>query len=657
MHLIGLTVLLFLPLRLGAQPSLLRTALQEEGACAAKALWPHMPAVTQGTYADEHIDVGYYRIDLNVHPFLSMLHGAVLIRGTSLVDSLRQISLDLDAAMRVDSVRSGHTGLSFSRFPLGLVVTLDRMYARGDPFALEVFYAGTPTVNGFGSFVFTAVTGVPWVWSLSEPYGARNWWPCKDTPNDKADSADILITCPIELKVGSNGRLVGVRENGDGTHTYQWAERYPIATYLVSVAISNYSEFTQWFRYSPTDSMPILNYVLPRDLNQAVPALALTPEMLRVFSATYGLYPFIREKYGHSQFGWGGAMEHQTMTSTSNFTEGTIAHELAHQWFGDMITCANWPSLWLNEGFAVYSEAVWQEARYGKAAYRIHLSDRMSAAMGASGTLFVQDTNDVRNLFNFNRVYAKGGWVLHMLRHVLGDSVFFQSMRAYAADPRFRFGSATTEGFESVCEAVAGRSLAYFFNEWVFGEGFPRYTTTWHSASVGGAYEVTVRIDQTTGGTNPAFFTMPVDLMFSGGTQDTTVVAFNTVPGETFTYHLPFRPTDVVLDPENWILREIVAPESLLPDAYALEQNFPNPFNPGTSINFSLPRRSDISLTVYDLLGREVALLARGRYEAGKHTIRWEGTGTTGVPVASGVYLCRLTAESFSTARTMLLLR
>jgi Aminopeptidase N len=239
--------------------------------------------------------------------------------------------------------------------------------------------------------------------------------------------------------VGSNGSLVEVRDNGNGTLTYHWAERYPIATYLVSLAVADYVVLTDWFHYSPTDSMVILNYVLPTSLVSAIQPLGFVPSMLQFFSDRYGLYPFIREKYGHAQFGWGGAMEHQTMTSTSNFTESTLAHELAHHWFGDMITCANWPSLWLNEGFATYSEALWQEWRHGEAVYRADMRDMMPNAKVATGTLYVQDTSTVAKLFAFDRVYAKGAWVLQMLRHVLGDSTFFRTMRAYANDPRFRF--------------------------------------------------------------------------------------------------------------------------------------------------------------------------------------------------------------------------
>jgi hypothetical protein len=397
--------------------------------------------------------------------------------------------------------------------------------------------------------------------------------------------------------------------------------------------------------------------VLPQTLTDGVGALGETKSMLRIFSDAYGLYPFINEKYGHSQFGWGGAMEHQTMTSTTNFVENTISHELAHQWFGDMITCANWPSLWLNEGFAVYSESVFLERYYGAGAYTAHIRDVMPAAMNATGTLYVQDTSTVAGLFDFNRVYAKGAWTLHMLRHVLGDSVFFRSMRAYAADPRFRFRSATTEGFRNVCESISGKDLGYFFEEWVYGEGYPRYTYQWTSAPSAGGYRVTLTLSQSGSSAATPFFRMPVDIRLVAGTRDTTLTVFHTATGETFTFLVPFAPADVQIDPDKRILRDVVPQEAILPEAYALAQNYPNPFNPGTWLSFSLPHRSDVTLTVYDPLGREIAVLFRGQSEAGTHAMRWEGTDARGRRVSSGTYFYRLTAGTYTQTRKMALLR
>jgi aminopeptidase N len=641
-------------------PVLAQTAsrgLEETGSCAFKALGGTRKVQERADFSDPGIHVTYYRLRLNLSPASTLLTGDVSARAVCVAESLSTVQFDLSGSMRVDSVLGSGGSLRFSQFLQGFQVQLERTYHKGETLTLDTYYGGVPGATGFGSFEFSSQNGVPWIWTLSEPYGARNWWPCKDDNNDKADSVDMFVTVPAGLKVGSNGTLAGTRANGDGTTTFHWSERYPIAAYLVSLAATNYLEIDDWFTYTPSDSMPIINYVLPQTLSDGVGALGETKSMLRIFSEAYGLYPFINEKYGHSQFGWGGAMEHQTMTSTTNFAESTISHELAHQWFGDMITCANWPNLWLNEGFAVFSESVFLERFYGADAYKAHIGDAMSAAMNATGTLYVQDTSTVAGLFDFNRVYAKGAWTLHMLRHVLGDSVFFRSMRAYAADPRFRFRSATTEGFRSVCESVSGKDLGYFFDEWVYGEGYPRYGYQWTSGPSAGGYRVTLTLSETGSSAATPFFRMPIDIRLVAGTRDTTFTVFHTATGETFTFQVPFPPSDVQIDPDKWILRDVVSPDAILPEAYALAQNYPNPFNPGTWLSFSLPHRSDVTLTVYDPLGREITVLIRGQLEAGTHAVRWEGTDAGGTRVASGTYFYRLTAGTYTETRKMMLLR
>ncbi|MEK9137218.1 MAG: M1 family aminopeptidase, partial [Bacteroidota bacterium] len=306
-------------------------------------------SVARNALADSNINITYYKLDLTITSSPNYLRGIVTVKALSTVNGLSSITLDLMNALTVDSVKMAGARVQFVQHPTTVSIELNRSYGYGEMVVLDVYYRGVPVSTGFGSFEFGSHAGTPWVWTLSEPYGAKDWWPCKDTPLDKADSVDIWVTCNASFKVGSNGKLVAVIDNGNGTKTHRWAERYPISTYLVSIALTNYAEFSNWFRYSPTDSMQVLNYVLPEHLATALDSLPKTVEVLGIFSNLFGLYPFINEKYGHAEFGRGGAMEHQTMTSTVAFTEYLIVHELAHQWFGDLITCANWPNIWLNE--------------------------------------------------------------------------------------------------------------------------------------------------------------------------------------------------------------------------------------------------------------------------------------------------------------------
>jgi len=521
--------------------------------------------VSEAVQSGAGIDVKYYNLNVAITTSPQYLKGKMLMTASSVQDNLATVTLDLMSSMTVDSVKAGGALTTFVQHASTFDITLDHSYNTGDVLTVEVFYQGRPGSSGFGSFEFSSHSSTPWVWSLSEPYGAKDWWPCKDHPIDKADSADITVTCDSTFKVGSNGKLVSVTNNGDGTKTHHWQERYPISTYLISVALTNFAQYSNWFKYSPTDSMEVLNYVLPENLSQAISGTPSTVEGLQVFSDLFGLYPFINEKYGHSQFGWGGAMEHQTMTTTCCFDEWILIHELSHQWFGDMITCRTWPDIWLNEGFATYCEALFVERKYGSSWYWSYINGDMYGAKSAVGTVYVQDSANVGTLFDGNLVYSKGATVLHMLRHVLGDSVFFRVMNTYANTPSLRYATASTTDFETVCETVSGKDLHYFFNEWIYGQNYPRYAYEWSSAPSGSGFSVTFWVGQSTGTTNPSFFTMPVDIRIISGGWDTTVTIWNNAGTQTFTIPVSHNPTSVQLDPDGWILKDFTPLVALSP--------------------------------------------------------------------------------------------
>jgi aminopeptidase N len=563
-------------------------------------------------------------------------------------------------ALTVDSIKMQNARVRFTQRPTTVSIELNRSYGNGEMVALEIFYRGVPVSTGFGTFEFGEHAGTPWVWTLSEPYGASDWWPCNDHPSDKADSVDIWITCRRDFKVAANGKLIAIVDTPDSTHTYKWSERFPIATYLVFFSLTNYAEFTNWWRYSPTDSMPVLNYVLPEDFTVALDTFPQIIDMLTIFSERFGRYPFAAEKFGHAQFGRGGAMEHQTMTSLirRSFDQSTLAHELGHQWFGDLITCARWSHLWLNEGFASYAEAVYRENKFGVASYRALMEEMMSLARMGVGPIVRNDTTNPRVFFDLWTVYRKGATTLHMLRHVLGDSVFFRCLRSYAADPRFRFANALTEDFQNVCENVAGRQLNWFFSQWLYGENYPRYSYSWSAIpDTDGGYFLNVRVNQTPGTTNPSFFTMPIDFKVSSASWDTTLVLFNTSNNQLFRVWVSRQPTSVALDPENWILKDVVQPSSatsneIQPREFMLFQNYPNPFNPTTTIEYALPQAELVTVKVFNVLGQEMRTLVNERVDAGNHRVSFESQG-----LSSGVYYYRVSAGDIVMTKKMLLLR
>jgi aminopeptidase N len=335
------------------------------------------------------------------------------------------------------------------------------------------------------------------IWTLSQPYGAPAWWPCKDIPDDKADSVFLNITVSNNLVVASNGLLMGITPQSGSRHTYHWEHHYPISTYLVSLAITDYAEFSNWYVSASGDSMELTYYVYPEQLAEAQEDFSVTPDMVAAFAVLFGEYPFINEKYGMASFPWGGAMEHQTMTSYgAGLITGTHqfdwlnAHELAHMWFGDCITMKYWSHIWMNEGFASYAEALWAESRGGWPAYHNYLLSQDPGFF--QGSLWVEDSLNVGALFS-GTVYDKGSWTLHMLRGVLGDAVFFDALHTYATDPDFYYGNARTEDFQAVCEAVSGTNLDWFFQEWVYRAGRPNYIYSWEASGGGASYRHTLQ--------------------------------------------------------------------------------------------------------------------------------------------------------------------
>ncbi|HEX9958409.1 MAG TPA: M1 family aminopeptidase, partial [Fibrella sp.] len=453
-------------------------------------------------------------------------------------------------------------------------------------------------------------------------------------------SAVSVTAAPFFVSV-SNGLLQGVTTNTDGTKTYRWKNSYPIAQYLISIASSNYTLYDNPVTYQGI-TMPVTHYVFPEDLASVKPALTETNNMIRVFSDLFGTYPFIREKYGHAQFRWGGGMEHQTITSIvkTAMVRDVISHELMHQWFGDKITCRNWQNIWLNEGFASYGEAIYRESLGGLANYQTYMNNFIVQARRATGTLYVQDVNNIGQIFSSNRSYAKGAVVLHMLRGVLGDSTFFKGMRAYSTSP-VAYSTAVTEDFQRVMETTSGRNLGYFFREWVYGEGYPTYS--YSVAPVAATNRAIIQLRQTTTSTNPASFTMPVQITVQSLSGDSTVTVFNDQPVQSFTVTGRGPVTNVLIDPNNWILKsatvqQIAAePVILATEESPLLRVFPNPGNDLLTAEFTTQTAGPLLVSLVNLMGQPVSIQTDPNVGAGKQV---RTLSLRGLP--AGRYVLRL---------------
>jgi len=489
-------------------------------------------------------DVHHYDLDLDLDPAAHVLTGTVTVTAEVTGSAISAMDLNLTLNMAVSVATAGGSNVTTSRSGAVLTVNLDRTYTTGETVVVAVTYSGNPAGGAFG---WDSFGGQHMIWTLSEPYGARNWWPCKDLNSDKADSVDIRVTVPDNLIVASNGLMVSDVDNG-ATRTFHWKSNYPIATYLVSLAIHPYTRYSDW--YSPQgggDPMEVQYFIYPDHVGWVEPTYDLTVPMIDVFAQAYGEYPFVDEKYGHAEFTWGGGMEHQTLTSMGGWSEDLISHELAHQWWGDMVTCEDFGHIWLNEGFATWSEAYWAEQYYDFARYQQYMD---YASYYGPGTIFVEDPL-TENIFDGNLSYNKGSWIVHMLRGVLGDADFFAGLALYRAN--HLYGSATTEQLQSALETVSGRDLTAFFQQWIYGEYFPIYSYGWVTGPQPGEITVTITQEQI----NTGLFTMPIRLRVNttGGSMDFKVENSQAVEDHVLT--VTGTVANVELDPDRWILRQV----------------------------------------------------------------------------------------------------
>src|SRR5262245_39075505 len=324
-------------------------------------------------------DVRHYTIRVTVDPKSQTVRGSVTIKARVTADRLDSVLVDLGQTMTVDSATIPGARLGLSRVGDQLAIAGGRVWRRGERLAITIWYGGHPD----GGLLFETHAGSPAVASYGLPYNARRWWPCKDTPADKAEEgADLVVTVPRGLVVASNGRLVRHVAGQQGAELYAWAESYPIYPDAISIAIANYVTFVRFYHDSAADSMPLTFYVYPEDRAKAERDFAGLVDMLESHVATFGPYPFRKEKYGVAEFPIRSFREHQTLPSYGaplitgdRSNDWILAHELAHQWFGNLLTVANWSHIWLNESFATYAFALWQEHPRGDSAYRAAMHD------------------------------------------------------------------------------------------------------------------------------------------------------------------------------------------------------------------------------------------------------------------------------------------
>lgn len=497
-------------------------------------------------------DLKYHRFFWNIDPAERYISGSVTsyFVASEMMNSIQfELSTDLtadSAFYKGNVVPIDHTGNL-------LTILFNAQIPKGHLDSITVYYHGVPPKTGFGSFDNYVHNGAPSMWTLSEPYGASDWWPSKNDLTDKIDSIDVFVVVPTGNHTASNGLLISETPYGTNSVLDHWKHRYPIASYLICVAVTNYSHYIDYYK-SDSDSFPVLNYVYPEDSAQLSIITPILLNSMHYFENTFGSYPFKMEKYGHVECNIGGGMEHQTMTflGKTSFNFYVLTHELSHQWFGDMVTCGSWEDIWLNEGFATYCYALALENVYGETDFNNFINQIKGYILSSSqGSVLCNDTTNVSRIFSSPLSYFKGGYLLHMLRWILGEKDFFQALRDYVNDPALKYSFARTSDLKFHMEMQSGENLTDFFNQWFLGTGVPSYKVELYQQA---DFTSSITINQTQYNSDVPFFSLPLPIRFIGTNKDTTIVFDNTFSGQSFKFNPYFRIDSISFDPGNKIL-------------------------------------------------------------------------------------------------------
>lgn len=589
-------------------------------------------------FANNRSDIHYTRFHFWVDPAVRYIQGTVMtvFEPTETVSSL---DFDFSAVLTMDSILWHGEKLDFSRSDDILTVQFHHPLPAFLSDSITFFYQGVPSSTGFGSFETNTHGNVPVMWTLSEPYGAMEWMPCKQALNDKLDSIDVFITHPAGYKAASNGVLQSEVADNDRV-TAHWKHRYPIATYLVAIAVTNYKVFEAQVPHKDGNT-PIINYVYPESEQSAKESMSYLTAQMQLYNDLFGLYPFHKEKYGHAQFGWGGGMEHQTMSFMGGFGFELVAHEMAHQWFGDKVTCGSWQDIWLNEGFATYLSGLCYERIQPQYWLQFKQQRIASVTNQPGGSVWVDDTSSVNRIFSGRLSYAKGAMVLHMLRWVCGDSAFFGGLRQYLADPSTAYGYARTAQLQAHLEAASGKSLGGFFADWYKGQGYPSYQITWFQ---GTDNIVLFKVKQRRSHPSVSYFELPLPLRLRGSQGQVKDVVLNHITeGQTFQEQLDFQVATVEFDPDAWLItkdnmvqRVAVGTHDLRSAGYRARIE-PNPVANGVlQVSVTAPNAGEVQFVLDNAEGRTV-LAHSGQLSAGSTRFLFEVAA-----LPAGIYRLRI---------------
>jgi len=533
-----------------------------------------------------NIDVVYHRAEWTIDPrdAAKVINGTVTTYFVTKQSNVSVITFDLNKTSFSGKVsvkyHNNTVTSSFASTGNVLRINLPSALPSNKLDSVSITYYGTPpAITGYaeGYQRKTDANAGPYIYTLSESFEDRDWWPCKADMQDRIDSMDMIVTVPWTgtdtFWVAANGKLVDSSIIGGGQRRFTFKHRYPIPSYLVALGIAKYNRYHRGHVKIGESNVPV-TYNLFRGktnttYNSILSALDKSKEEMIVFSELFGDYPFKNEKHGFYEFGFNGGMEHQTFSGmgTGSLTSWSIiAHELAHQWFGDQVTFSTWNHLWLAEGFAKYMEALAAEkvTSLGQNAITHRSTIKNSAISASTTTVYlnnIANSDAVWGGSNYQAVYMRGAMVVSMLRKLAGDEKFFQACRNFLKDVKLSYKSATTEDLKNHFEAVLNYDLDAFFQDYIYGTGNPAYDISWGNSGSSVNIELTAQKRSTN--STVSYFRTPVVLRISNSTKDTIVVIYDengkvsyagngirqSHMGKVLGYNLSFIPTSVTVDP------------------------------------------------------------------------------------------------------------
>jgi aminopeptidase N len=498
-----------------------------------KAIPSQVPTELQQKY-----DLKYYYFNLNVENTTTALSGDVTMRAQVVAPILDTFSFHLHHAYTIDSIKVNNVlSAFFTQAEERLIPNLN--LPQGSMVDVQIFYGGevaNAAVSDWNNGIYTAAPyGCNVTYTLSCPFAAYGWYPTKHVLTDKIDSAEFHYTTTAPNKVAANGLLQGVDTLPDNKLCYKWKTNYPIDYYLIAFGVSDYREYNFDVAVNnSSDTVLVQNFIYNNNtfFQTSITQLEKVGTMLQYYSDTFCVYPFIAEKFGHLTAPIGGGMEHQTMVTLNNFETYLVAHEMAHQWFGDMVTCGSWSHIWLNEGFATYfGDYIMREHIAGSAAAENKLRNiRNNLIAYNTGSIYVSEgTTDFERIFSGTLTYNKGALLLHNLRFVLNDdAIFFDAIRLYLS--RFAYKTAITADFQQAVEEVSGMDLDYFFDQWFYGEGYPVFDIHWSQDNE----NLTIFSRETTTSSVTPFFKTPYEIEVIYDDYSTERIRLNQTDSQQF---------------------------------------------------------------------------------------------------------------------------